>query len=75
MIITLPQNLALQDWADQVVLDLDVYDVFPKLADADWQNWGTQFLNSLALGPYNLPNPYLFADWQEWADRFCGALA
>jgi len=74
MIITFPTNMQLNDWSDQVVLDLDQHGVFSKLVDDDWRQWGTQFLGNTELGSYNLPNPYYFGDWQDWAERFCGAL-
>lgn len=74
MMITLPVNMTLQDWSDQVVLDLDKYGSFAKLIDDDWRRWGIQFLANMGLGGYNLPNPYYFGDWPEWAERFCGAI-
>lgn len=75
MNITFPTNLTLSDWSSQIVMDLDQYDTFSRLIDDDWRSWGAQFLGNMALGGYNLPNPYFFAEWQDWADRFCGALA
>jgi hypothetical protein len=70
--ITMPYNMTLADWADQVVLDLDRYGAFSKLEGDDWQNWGVQFLNNNNLNRY-IPIPYGFDDWREWAERFCGA--
>jgi hypothetical protein len=68
--ITLPVNIGLRDWADQITLDLDPYGSFGRLDDeSNWQNWAMQFLNNLTLGR-NFPNPYNFDNWQEWADRF-----
>jgi hypothetical protein len=72
MIITFPTTLTLNDWADQIVLDLDSLGVFGKLVDLEWQNWAAQFLNNQSL-PSNLPNPYSFDDWKEWAIRFSEA--
>lgn len=69
--ITLPVNMSLQDWADQIVLDLDSYGPISRLDTDDWQRWGVQFIVNSSLGRYNIPNPYQFDDWQTWADRFC----
>lgn len=72
--ITLPGSMSLQDWADQIVKDLDQYGAWIKLDDVSrWQDWAAQFLNSVALG-HNLPNPYGFGDWREWAQYFVGGL-
>lgn len=71
--LTLPTGMALQDWADQVALDLDSYGALGRLDDVDnWQNWAMQFLNNTTLGR-NFPLPYDFDDWREWAERFCQA--
>lgn len=75
MIITLPTNMELLDWASQVILDLDSYGAFGRLQDpARWQDWGVQFLNNSSIGR-NLPNPYGFTDWREWAERLVGSLS
>jgi hypothetical protein len=71
--LTLPTGMQLQDWADQVALDLDSYGALGRLDDVDnWQNWAMQFLNNTTLGR-NFPLPYDFDDWREWAERFCQA--
>ncbi len=73
--ITLPTNMALSDWADQIVLDLDPYGAFGRLDNVDmWQDWGVQFLNNTTIGK-NIPRPYDFEDWREWAERFCQCLS
>ena len=73
--ITLPRYIGLRDWADQVVLDLDVYGSFGRLDDeTKWQYWAVQFLNNSTLGR-NFPNPYSFDNWQDWAERFCQSLS
>ena len=72
--ITLPTNLELFDWANQIALDLDPYGSFGRLDnDSEWQNWAMQFLNNTTLGR-NFPDPYGFDDWEEWAERFCQTL-
>jgi hypothetical protein len=69
--ITLPTNLALKDWADQISLDLDPYGAFGRLQDEkQWQNWAMQFLNNLTLKE-NFPIPYDYDNWRDWAERFC----
>ena len=71
--LTLPTGMQLQDWADQVALDLDSYGALGRLDDVEnWQNWAMQFLNNTTLGR-NFPLPYDFDDWREWAERFCQA--
>lgn len=73
MIITRPTGMQLQDWADQLVLDLDSYGSFEKLSTPDWQQWAVQFLNNTSLGN-TLPNPYAHTEWTDWAERLCGVL-
>ena len=69
--ITLPTGLQLQDWADQLSLDLDPYGAIRRLNDIQkWQDWAVQFVSSTRL-PQNAPNPYNFDNWQDWAERFC----
>lgn len=71
MRITLPYGLVLQDWADQLSLDLDPYGAIRRLDDVSkWQDWAVQFVVSTRL-PQNAPNPYDFSNWQDWAERFC----
>lgn len=71
---TLPFGMSLQDWADQIALDLDPYGAFGRLDDVNqWQNWAMQFLNNMTLRE-NIPNPYQFSEWREWAERFCQTL-
>lgn len=75
MMITLPTNLTLLDWAAQVVLDLDPFGSFGRLDDPNrWQDWAVQFLNNTSIGK-NPPNPYQFTDWRLWAERFCQTLS
>lgn len=67
--------MELRDWADQMMLDLDVYGALGRLDDeTQWQNWAMQFLNNTTLGR-NLPMPYDFHDWRDWAERFAQALS
>lgn len=74
MRITLPTYMSLQDWADQISLDLDPYGAIRRLDNVSkWQDWAVQFVTSTAL-PQNIPNPYQYEDWREWAERFCGLL-
>lgn len=71
---TLPTGMGLQDWADQIALDLDPYGALGRLDNVErWQDWGMQFLNNMTLQE-NIPNPYQFNDWREWAERFCQVL-
>ena len=73
--LTRPFGMRLTDWADQAVRDLEPYGVAGRLMnEAQWQDWGVQFLNNATLGR-NLPNPYNFTTWREWAERMCESLA
>ena len=73
--ITLPTNMALNDWADQIVLDLDPSGSFGRLDDVNlWQDWAVQFLNNTTIGK-NIPRPYDFENWRDWAERFCQCLS
>lgn len=73
--ITRPSFMGLNDWADQMMLDLDVYGTLGRLDDPDnWQNWAMQFLNNTTLGR-NLPLPYDFDNWRDWAERFAQSLS
>jgi hypothetical protein len=70
-LITLPVIIELQDWADQIVLDLDTYGPIPRLVDKDqWQDWAVSFCVISGISQKNPPNPYYFSDWREWASRF-----
>ncbi len=72
--VTLPTNMELRDWADQIALDLDPYGAFGRLdVEENWQNWGMQFVNNMTLRE-NFPIPYDYADWREWAERICQVL-
>lgn len=72
--ITLPTGLMLQDWADQLSLDLDPYGAIRRLDDTNkWQDWAVQFVTGMKL-PQNVPNPYNYDSWLEWAERFCEVL-
>jgi hypothetical protein len=67
--------MSLQDWADQMCLDLDRYGATGKLMDESrWQDWAVQFYDNASLGR-NLPNPYYFENWREWAERFYQSLS
>jgi len=73
--ITLPVNMGLMDWADQITFDLDNQTSLSKLlSEDDWQNWGVQFVTATGLAGYNVPTPYAFDNWQPWADALCKAL-
>ena len=72
--ITRPSYMSLNDWADQIALDLDSYGAFGRLDGDDWQNWAMQFLNNTSLGR-NFPLPYDFDDWRDWAERFAQSLS
>lgn len=73
--VTLPTNMALRDWADQVVLDMDKYGAIGKLMDeSKWQDWAMQIFNNTSL-KNNFPIPYQFNNWKDWAERFCQVLA
>lgn len=74
--ITQPVMIALRDWADQVILDLDAFGPLAKLEDETrWQEWGLQFVTISGLSQKNPPNPYDFSDWQEWASRLTGVFS
>lgn len=73
--ITLPVNMALIDWADQITFDLDNQTSIAKLIDeTDWQSWAVQFVTVPGLSGYNVPSPYSFDSWNNWADYFCKTL-
>jgi len=72
--ITRPTYMSLNDWADQIILDLDAYGSFGRLDDVtQWQNWAVQFLNNTDIGK-NPPNPFQYDNWQDWAERLCQCL-
>lgn len=73
--ITLPVNIGLVDWADQITYDLDPYGSFGKLqSEMHWQDWAANLMNHVTVDE-NLPSPYQFDNWQDWAERFCQSLA
>lgn len=71
--ITSPINLSLSDWADQLCLDLGHYGVIGSLVGEDWQAWGAQLLNAVAVN--GLPSPYAFSNWRDWAFRVAEVLS
>ena len=73
--ITLPVNIGLSDWADQITFDLDNQTSIGKLMDEnEWQDWAVQFVTAVGLSTYNVPDPYQFDDWATWAAGLCKAL-
>ena len=72
--ITNPSGMSLNDWAGQVMLDLDKYGALSRLEGDDWQEWAIRLLNSLAINR-NFPLPYDFDEWRDWAERFAQALS
>ena len=73
--ITLPTNMRLTDWADQITFDLDNQTSLSKLLDEnEWQTWGVQFVTATGISTYNVPNPYQFSEWKPWAEALCKAL-
>ena len=74
--ITLPVIIGLQDWADQIVLDLDAYGPIPRLENEDeWQEWAVAFCVISGISQKNPPSPLLFSDWREWASRFAQVMS
>lgn len=73
--ITQPQGLALQDWADQVTVDLRGEGYIGQLSpDQPWQEWAAAQVVGLPSLRGLVPDPYQFATWLEWAERLCGAI-
>jgi hypothetical protein len=63
--------MSLNDWADQLSLDLAQYGIIPRLDNEyEWQNWAGAFCVISGISQRNPPNPYQFSDWREWASRF-----
>lgn len=73
--ITRPTGLSMQDWCDQLAMDLDQYGPIGKLVGEDWQGWGVVLMVPLELGGFGIPSPYGFSDWKDWAERVCEELA
>ena len=70
--VTLPVGMELQDWANQVCLDLSASGaVINILVDGkQWQKWALSFMNQPDISRFNPPNPLEFQDWVDWANRF-----
>ena len=66
--------MTLQDWADQVTLDLDRYGPIGRIVNGDWKAWGIQLVSLMGLGGYTIADPYQFENWADWANRLCGDL-
>jgi hypothetical protein len=66
----------LQDWADQIVLDLDEYGPIPRLMNEnEWQEWAVSFCVISGISQKNPPSPLQFSDWREWASRFAQVMS
>jgi hypothetical protein len=70
--ITLPINMQLMDWADQISMELEAQVICQKLLDPlRWQDWANQFLAMPEISKENPPDPFMFDEWNMWAERFC----
>lgn len=65
-----PRNMTLRDWADSVILSVEVAWTFGRLDnEAEWQDWAVGFVRANTYSARTLPDPYQFDDWREWAMR------
>ena len=63
--------IELQDWADQMVLDLNTYGNMPQLDNIEqWQDWAVSLCAIAGITSKNPPDARAFSDWREWASRF-----
>lgn len=73
--ITDPRYMEFQDWADQLMIDLEPYGDAPWPETEDvWREWAQNLLLVPGLAIYTLPQPSYFPDWRSWAEMFVGAL-
>lgn len=65
-----PVGLTLPEWADAVILSLDISWPMGRLdAGDDWQTWAAGFVRAPDIAQRALPDPYQFDDWRDWAER------
>jgi hypothetical protein len=69
-----PYGLSLNDWADQVVFELQSAGPVPILNGPGWQEWAERLLELNPSIQQAAPAPSAFTDWQEWAARFAFAV-
>lgn len=69
-----PYGLSMQDWADQVVLELQESGPVPVLSGDDWSEWADRLLELNPTIQQVAPAPEGFTDWRDWAARFVFAV-
>lgn len=69
--LTDPRYLALRDWADVTVYDLEDFGPIARLEDEkEWRTWAAGLIGINGISQQNPPSPYQFNDWRDWAVRF-----
>lgn len=68
--IPTPVGISLQDWADDVVLELQGGGPVPVLYGDNWTEWAERLLELNPPIQQVVPSPAGFTDWREWASRF-----
>ncbi len=69
-----PYGLSLQDWADQVVGELQEAGPVPTLDGPGWEEWAQRLLELNPTIQQVAPSPSGFTDWRDWAARFVFAV-
>lgn len=71
MSITLPTNMAYEDWFNQLQIDQPTLTEVPtRPMEDNWVNDVELLLRNNQCALLNSPRPDGFANWRDWADRF-----
>lgn len=71
-----PQGMAMHDWADAVTFAMINYPNAWRLADEDWQEWGSgMFFHDPYLSRYDPPNPYSYESWVDWGRKLADSMS
>lgn len=73
MMIVIPNNMTVTEWADQMSETVSQYgDVWKLTNPEDWQSWALSVILSNEQWEAVIPNPFSYTDWREWAELFIG---
>lgn len=73
MLITLPVNISYEDWASQLVFDLNQYQVPIPTSENEWWDWASYIIEFNNFASCPLPSKQIFKEpssWRNWACFF-----
>jgi hypothetical protein len=67
-------ELELQDWADQLLVELHDYPLPQLMDDDEWKTWGNDVVALGSPATTNCPRTDGYDKWDDWAEAFTLAL-